>query len=94
MDTYLISVTFPDLDTATGDAGSLLDSLRTAGLSAQFVGGPDDSEDDASRPDPGTTTRELHVRAASADEARSRVTEVVDGRFPPGMVLLGAPTKL
>lgn len=94
MDTYLVPVTFPDLDTATRDADSLVDALRTAGLSARFVGGPVETGDNAARIDPGTTTRELHVHADDAEDARTRVQEVMDGQFPPGMVLLGTPTKI
>jgi hypothetical protein len=91
MDTYTVPVTFPDLDTAKRDAGSLVDALRTAGVHAELAGGPDASHDDAGRPDPGPTTRELRVRAGSADEARRRVQQVADGQFPPGVVLLGEP---
>ncbi|WP_129787137.1 hypothetical protein [Promicromonospora panici] len=92
---YLIPVTFPDLDTAKNGAGPLVDALRTAGLQAGIVAEPGlDSEDDAGRPDPGPTTRELHVHASSAAEARRRVQEVTDGRFPAGMVLLGEPTRI
>lgn len=88
-------MTFPDLDSAKRDAGSLVDALRAAGLRARLVAVPGlDSPDDAGRPDPGPTTRELHVHAGSADEALRRVQEVTDGRFPAGMVLLGEPTPL
>jgi hypothetical protein len=64
-------------------------------MHAEMMGGPGlDSQDDAGRPDPGPTTRELHVHATSVDEARVRVQRVMDGQFPPGMVLLGEPTRL
>lgn len=91
---YLVPVTFPDLDTATRDAGSLLDALRTAGLTAELVDAPPDTGDASGRPDPGTTTVELHVHADAPDEALRRVQEVTDGQFPPGMVLLGEPTPI
>ncbi|KAE8766010.1 hypothetical protein [Georgenia thermotolerans] len=95
MNTYVIPVTFPDLDTAKRDASLLVDALRTAGLHAEMADDPRmESEDDADRIDPGPTTRELHVHAGSVGEVRERVQTVVDGRFPPGMVLLGEPTPL
>lgn len=94
MDTYLVPVTFPDLDTAKRDTGSLVEALRTAGLHADVVDAPRlHSDDDAGRPDPGQTTRELRVRADSGDDAHARVRQVVEGQFPPGMVLLGEPVK-
>lgn len=95
MDTYVVPVTFPDLDTAKRDAGSLVDALRIAGVKAEVVGGPEfEGQDDAGRPDPGPTTRELHVQGEGVDEVRGRVQEVLEGQFPPGMVLLGEPTKV
>jgi hypothetical protein len=89
MDTYTVPVTFSDLDAAKHDAGSLVDALRTAGVHAELVGGPELSLHDAGRADPGPTTRYLRVRAGSADEARRQVQKVADGQFPPGVVLLG-----
>lgn len=89
MNTYILPVTFPDLDTAKHDAGTLVDALRTAGVHAELAGGPDLSRDDAGRPDPGPTTIEVRVHAGSADEARRRVQKAADGQFPPGVVLLG-----
>ena len=95
MDTYVVPVTFPDLDTAKRDASSLVDALRTAGLHAEMADDPRlELEDDADRIDPGPTTRELRVHANSVEEVRDRVQVVVDGQFPPGMVLLGEPTPL
>jgi hypothetical protein len=95
MDTFIVPVTFPNMDTATRDAGSFQDALRTAGLTAELVGVPDDeAQDDAARPDPGPATFELRVAAADGDEAVRRVQEVADGQFPPGMVLLGAATPV
>lgn len=95
MENYLIPITFPDLDTAKRDAGTLVEALRTAGLQARVITDPGlDSPDDSGRPDPGPTTLELRVHAGSADEARRRVQEVTDGQFPSGMVLLGAPTRI
>jgi hypothetical protein len=92
---YLIPLTFPDLDTAKTDAEPLVEALRAAGMHASIVAEPGmDSGDDGGRPDPGPTTRELHVHAGSADEARRRVQELTDARFPAGMVLLGEPTRL
>lgn len=94
METYIVPVIFPDLDTAKRDFAPILEALHTAGLSAEAADDSDlrDSGGDADRPDPGPTTRELHVRADGAEEVRRRVQEVVDGQFPPGMVLLGEPT--
>ncbi|WP_159794306.1 hypothetical protein [Puerhibacterium puerhi] len=95
MDTFIVPVTFPNLDTATRDSGSFQDALRTAGLTAELVGVPDDdAQDDAARPDPGPATFELRVEAADADEAVRRVQQVADGQFPPGMLLLGAATPV
>ena len=95
MENYLIAVTFPDLDTAKTDAEPLVEALRAAGMQARFVPDPGlDSQDDAGRPDPEPITRELHVHASSAEEARRRVQELTDARFPAGMVLLGEPTPL
>ncbi|WP_152232384.1 hypothetical protein [Georgenia ruanii] len=95
METYIVPVTFPDLDTAKRDASSLVDALRTAGLHAEMADDPRlESENDADRLDPGPTTRELHVHAESVEQVRERVRVVVDGQFPPGMVLLGVPTPL
>ncbi|GAB2475758.1 hypothetical protein GCM10027063_15800 [Promicromonospora xylanilytica] len=95
MENYLIPVTFPDLDSAQRDAASLVDALRAAGLQVRMIDDPGlESPDDSARPDPGPTTRELRLHAGSADEARRRVQEVTDGRFPRGMVLLGEPTPL
>jgi hypothetical protein len=95
MDTFIVPMTFPDLDTAKRDAGTLVDALRTAGVHAELADGPGPgSDDDAGRPDPGPTTRELHVRAASAAHARERVQEVVDGQLPAGVVLLGEATRV
>jgi len=95
MHTFLIPLIFPDLDSAKRDAGSLVEALRASGVHAELV---DDAAlgdgDDAGRPDPGPTTRELHVHAGTADEARHRVQQVMDGRLPPGVVLLGEPTPL
>lgn len=95
MDTYVVPVTFPDLDTAKRDASSLVEALRTAGLHAEMADDPRlDLEDDAGRRDPGPTTRELRVHADGVAEVRERVQMVVDGQFPSGMVLLGEPTRL
>lgn len=95
MEIYVIPVTFPDLDTAKRDGDSFLDALRTAGLTAEMPDGlHDDGEEGAGRPDPGPTTVELRVHAADAGEARRQVETVMDGQFPPGMVLLGDPIQV
>jgi hypothetical protein len=95
MDTYVIPLTFPDLDTAKHDTDSLVGALHAAGMHAEIAGAAElGSQDDAGRPDSGPTTRELRVHATSADEARLRVQQVVDGQLPPGIVLLGEPTRL
>ncbi|WP_275006723.1 hypothetical protein [Promicromonospora iranensis] len=92
---YLIPVTFPDLAAAKSGTEPLVDTLRAAGIQAEIIAEPGlDSEGDGGRPDPGPTTRELHVHASSADEARRRVQELTDARFPAGMVLLGEPTRI
>ena len=63
-------------------------------MHADVVDGPEfESDDDAGRRDPGPTTLQLQVHAGSVDEARQWVQAVLDGHFPPGMVLLGEPTK-
>ena len=93
MDTYVVPVIFPDLDTAKDDAGALVAALRQAGLHAELA---DEaalaSQDDAGRPDPGPTTVELLVHGHSGDEVGREVQAVMDGRFPPGTLLLGEPT--
>ncbi|WP_129338159.1 hypothetical protein [Cellulomonas endophytica] len=95
MDTFLVPVTFPDLDTAKRETAALVAALRTAGLHAESVDAPtDDGEEDAGRPDPGPTTVELHVRDEGEAAVRERVREVAEGRFPPGMLLLGDPVRL
>jgi len=96
METYIVPVIFPDLDTAKTDFSTVLDALRTAGLNAEAANEDDlvDHGDDADRPDLGPTTRELHVQGEGADEVRRRVQEVVDGQYPEGMVLLGDVTPL
>ena len=96
METYIVPVIFPDLDTAKTDFRILLDAMRTAGLNAEAANENDlvDRGDDADRPDPGPTTRELHVRGDGASDVRRRVQEVVDGQYPEGMVLLGDVTPL
>ncbi|QGQ20572.1 hypothetical protein GC089_16995 [Cellulomonas sp. JZ18] len=95
METFVIPVTFPDLDTAKRDGSTFLDRLRTSGLAAEMPDAPvDDGEADAGRPDPGPTTLELQVHAESGEEARRQVETVMDGQFPPGMVLLGEPIRL
>ena len=94
--TFLVPLTFPDLDTARRDAPSLVDALRISGMPAELVGGPglDVDGDDAGRPDPGPTTREVHVHADDLEHARRHVQTVLDGQFPPGMVLPGEPTPI
>lgn len=95
METFLITLTFPDLDTAKRDGNTFLDRLRTSGIAAEMPDAPvDDGEEDAGRPDPGPTTLELQVQAESAEVARRHVGTVLDGQFPPGMVLLGDPIQL
>ncbi|WP_125777205.1 hypothetical protein [Antribacter gilvus] len=95
MDSYIVPVTFPDLDMATREAGALVDALRASGLHAEMVAEALGTQGNADRPDPGPTTRELHVRATgSADDVRQRVQEVADGRFPRGILLLGDPLKV
>ncbi|GAA4424937.1 hypothetical protein GCM10023169_22080 [Georgenia halophila] len=94
MEIYIVPVTFPDLDTAKRDAASLVDALQTAGVRAEVGAAPElESGDDSAQTDPGPTTRELRVHASGEDEAGRQVQEVVEGQFPPGMVLLGRPTK-
>ena len=95
MTTFIVPVTFPDLDTAKRDASSLVDALRISGMHAELIGGPGfDSGDDAGRPDPGPTTREVHVEAHDVEHARQHVQMVLEGQFPPGMVLPGEPTPI
>ncbi|PFG39515.1 hypothetical protein ATJ97_2021 [Georgenia soli] len=96
METFIVPVIFPDLDTAKTDFRIVLEALRTAGLHAEAANESDlvDRGDDADRPDPGPTTRELHVHGQGPDDVRRRVLEVVDGQYPEGMVLLGDVTLL
>jgi len=94
METYVLPVTFPDLDTAKRDMAPFVQALRAAGLHTEVVGENLEAQDDSGREDPGPTTRELRVHATSATQAREQVTTVMDGQFPPGTVLLGEPTRL
>jgi hypothetical protein len=92
METYLVPLTFPDLDTATRDAPTFVDALAVAGVGAELVDPPASGDgDDAGRPDPGPTSVELRVDARDADDLRARVQPVLDGQFPPGTVLMGEP---
>ncbi|MCK6210073.1 hypothetical protein KZX45_05900 [Georgenia sp. EYE_87] len=96
MERYIVPMIFLDLDTAKTDFRIVLDALRTAGLNAEAANERDlvDRGDDADRPDPGPTTRELQVHGDGAGEVRCRVQAVVDGQYPEGMVLLGDVTPL
>lgn len=94
MDTYALRITFPDLDTAKRDAGTLVERLRTAGLTAELADAGTLEGDDAGSLDPGQTDREVWVHAQSPQQAGERVREVVEGQFPAGMVLVGEPTRV
>lgn len=94
MQTFLVPLTFPDLDSAKRDGPSLLDALQIAGVDAELASEPTLESEDAGRRDPGPTTRQFRVRAESVEDAGRRVQVVTEGQFPPGMVLMGEPTPL
>jgi hypothetical protein len=78
METSIVPVIFPDLDTAKTDFSTLVDALRTAGVTAEAANEGDlvDRGDDADRPDRGRR------RGSSACTATGQMRSAVGCRKP------------